>query len=515
LLLPFKQTILDMRAAKHTVRQIFTRLQNEGSTVSYRSLERQLQKWAAPSARTPIFVHQFPGLFELLHELFFIARKTDPQILQILRSKGYEFTRKQLYKFRLKELEMRRRWKKPDDIEEAQVLAFMLVATELSTGQIDGYGEELRYAHFRKQYMAVTRRRLTAVIHHLNPRAVQVRDNDLNRRRGEYIVPGPNWVWSSDGYDKLKPYGIEIYACIDAYSRFIVWCYTGHTNATAISIASQFISTIGGFSYLPHKIRIDKGRETPMLAQIHFELHRKQIAMTTTDQQIIDAFAIRDCVIYGSGPKNQRQEAWWLQLAKGYVYRFRDFFGRLDTAGEWGKKNLCDRIALIAVYLPIIRRGIQSFINTWNTHYIRAQRGRPHHVKGVPHANYFWADEVENGAVELPQELHRAMAAKTAEWDMDAYLPSETMDFCTSALRRLGFDPLQPPVVDWGELDDQHVQDPYIEIYRALRDVIDCHQNSHHQPTLGLLAKPCGAWNWVPDEGPRGVNDVDAQREVD
>ncbi|KAH8725979.1 hypothetical protein GQ44DRAFT_759030 [Phaeosphaeriaceae sp. PMI808] len=41
------------------------------------------------------------------------------------------------------------------------------------------------------------------------------------RRRGEYIVPGPNWVWSIDGHEKLKPYGIQIYACIDAYSRYI------------------------------------------------------------------------------------------------------------------------------------------------------------------------------------------------------------------------------------------------------------------------------------------------------
>ena len=38
------------------------------------------------------------------------------------------------------------------------------------------------------------------------------------KRRLEYIVPGPNYLWSIDGHDKLVNYGIEIYGVIDAYS---------------------------------------------------------------------------------------------------------------------------------------------------------------------------------------------------------------------------------------------------------------------------------------------------------
>ena len=38
------------------------------------------------------------------------------------------------------------------------------------------------------------------------------------------IVPsfyflGSNWCWHMDGYDKLKPYGFPIHACIDGYVR--------------------------------------------------------------------------------------------------------------------------------------------------------------------------------------------------------------------------------------------------------------------------------------------------------
>lgn len=32
------------------------------------------------------------------------------------------------------------------------------------------------------------------------------------------MIPGPNYLWSLDGYDKLKAYEIQVYACIDAHS---------------------------------------------------------------------------------------------------------------------------------------------------------------------------------------------------------------------------------------------------------------------------------------------------------
>ena len=30
-------------------------------------------------------------------------------------------------------------------------------------------------------------------------------------------VQGPNYVWHTDGLDKLKPYGFAVHGCIDGY----------------------------------------------------------------------------------------------------------------------------------------------------------------------------------------------------------------------------------------------------------------------------------------------------------
>ena len=73
----------------------------------------------------------------------------------------------------------------------------------------------------------IIRDRLFSVFRTLVPDAIERRVRNMQRHRGEYIVPGPNFVWSLDGYMKLSPYGIEIYASIDAYSRYIIWIYVG------------------------------------------------------------------------------------------------------------------------------------------------------------------------------------------------------------------------------------------------------------------------------------------------
>jgi hypothetical protein len=59
---------------------------------------------------------------------------------------------------------------------------------------------------------------------------------DLQRVRGEYIVPGPDFIWSIDSYDKLAAWGIQIYAGVDAYSQNIVWVYIGVSNRTTNSV---------------------------------------------------------------------------------------------------------------------------------------------------------------------------------------------------------------------------------------------------------------------------------------
>lgn len=112
---------------------------------------------------------------------------------------------------------------------------------------------------------------------------------------------------------KLQPYGIEVYASIDAYSRYIVWIYVGISARTQVSVLRQYLDTVGAVQVLPKKLRSDHGTETGLMGEAHFQLMKKRN----------EAIRMEDCYIYGTSTENQRIEAWWGQLTKGLLFKWR------------------------------------------------------------------------------------------------------------------------------------------------------------------------------------------------
>ena len=82
------------------------------------------------------------------------------------------------------------------------------------------------------------------------PDAVDIRLRALRRKKGLFLVPGPNYQWYIDGHHKLKDYGFEIYTAIDAYFRNIIWFYIGHSVATAFNVLKQYLAV-----YKEYKVR--------------------------------------------------------------------------------------------------------------------------------------------------------------------------------------------------------------------------------------------------------------------
>lgn len=156
----------------------------------------------------------------------------------------------------------------------------------------------------------------------LDPVGYKRRTCDLQRRKNEYIVPGPDYIWSLDGHDKLAEWGIEIYGGIDAYSRFIPWMYVGISNRTPISVMIQYTQIVKQFGYHPQIIRTDRGKETTLLGEVHFAFAR------TSELEV----KLTECHFYGTSKKNQRIESWWGQLEKSQLWRWRvSLFYSYDT----------------------------------------------------------------------------------------------------------------------------------------------------------------------------------------
>ena len=96
----------------------------------------------------------------------------------------------------------------------------------------------------------------------VDPEGVAARGRLIGKRRErqEFTVKGPNRVLSIDGHDKLSRFGFEIYGAIDAYSRYVVWCYVGISNRTAVSVNKQYLRLLRTTLHIPKLIRSDKGK---------------------------------------------------------------------------------------------------------------------------------------------------------------------------------------------------------------------------------------------------------------
>eukprot|EP00731_Ephydatia_muelleri_P020158 Em0012g983a len=70
----------------------------------------------------------------------------------------------------------------------------------------------------------------------------QRKQHKLQRRI--YQNKGPNWCWHMDGYDKLKPFGFPIHACIDGFSRKILWLEVATTNNDPYVVAHFYLRAV-------------------------------------------------------------------------------------------------------------------------------------------------------------------------------------------------------------------------------------------------------------------------------
>ena len=91
-----------------------------------------------------------------------------------------------------------------------------------------------------------TRTTVMYVVKELDPEGVLSRRKKRLRRRC-YSVPGPDFLWNIDGYDKLKTYGVSRHGCIDAFSLQIIWLKVALSNSIYYCQLLLFCSTGNGW----------------------------------------------------------------------------------------------------------------------------------------------------------------------------------------------------------------------------------------------------------------------------
>jgi hypothetical protein len=122
---------------------------------------------------------------------------------------------------------MKRRARTAEEQDERFNRAIQFLQEDLQrSSAILGFGKGLLYQYVRQQaQVPVSQRRLYDFYRSVFPEEVAGRRDGNFKQRGDFKVPGPNFLWSLDAYEKLKRFGFQIYSCIDAYSRCIIWFF--------------------------------------------------------------------------------------------------------------------------------------------------------------------------------------------------------------------------------------------------------------------------------------------------
>ena len=221
----------------------------------------------------------------------------------------------------------------------------------------------------RREGYAIPRHLVQRLLKEMDPDGCEMRRKHRLQRRA-YVNPGPNYCWHIDGYDKLKPYGFPIHACIDGFSRKVLWLKVVRSNNNPVVVAKSYLEVVRENGGCPTKVRSDCGTENGLLAATQ-------------------CFFMNDLEshIYGTSPHNQRIEAWWSFYRRSRATWWINFFKDLMERSVFTPGNDLEMECLWFCFSNLIQHDLDTVKDHWNTHFIR--RSRHETVSGRPDQLFF------------------------------------------------------------------------------------------------------------------------------
>ena len=308
---------IELRVANgQTHNEIRRWLATNGVMVNKNTLSTRCIAWEA-SRRSRTATAE-PALVSAIEAAFHTTQHDDETIARNITAQGIPTTRNQVKEVRLVN-GWRRRSNDDEQAANSRSETFALVAQALEHGEARCYGRGLMRTYLRVKFRHNAREDdVRDALIALDPAGVQSRHRGPDKRQkgGEYITPGPDWLWCCDGHDKFRNYGVGIYAAVDTYSRRIQWCYVGNSNRRAVGILCQVVTAIKEYDRCPSFFRSDRGKEVLLLADAQYNFYIRHRRATGTCPEDEEALNIRDCYMFGSSTANIRIESAWMRMLR-------------------------------------------------------------------------------------------------------------------------------------------------------------------------------------------------------
>jgi hypothetical protein len=166
------------------------------------------------------------------------------------------------------------------DISEAD-LCDMVESIRCLTPNI---GQSRLLGALRCRGYRIQRWRVRNCLRKLDPVGTALRGHVAIYRR-KYNVPYPNFLWHLDGNHKLINWRMVVHACIDGFSRMIIYLSCKNNNLASI-VFDLFVDGVSKY-VLPKKIRTDHRLENFHAARYSFSKEVQIVAVYLLEDEYI------------------------------------------------------------------------------------------------------------------------------------------------------------------------------------------------------------------------------------
>lgn len=224
----YREDIVALWDNGDSVNEILRTITNGGIQVAKPTLERRLKDWG---------LHRRPRgqvtseVIELVRFFFFHFGFSDKSILRELHKNGSSLTLSGLQTLRQRN-GMKRRYRTIEERNEALYQATQFLEQDIQqTSLIRNFGRGYLYQYVRlKAGIVVGKHQLYEYYKQQWPEEVSRRRETNWKHRTEFKVPGPNFLWSLDGYEKLKAFGFQVKFIFVRYRKSLklslgLWLY--------------------------------------------------------------------------------------------------------------------------------------------------------------------------------------------------------------------------------------------------------------------------------------------------
>ena len=212
--------------------------------------------------------------------------------------------------------------------------------------------------------------------------------------------------------------------CYDTASRKVLFIKVWKSNSDPNLVGRWYFDHLFNTQIIPSKLRIDRGTETGLLATLHVFLRQDHGDMTP-----------EDTVEYGPSTSN-RIECWWRELHERLEKFFKFQLQQLLDQGFYDPEDEEDRNMLAYVYIPIVQREIDLFVELWNNSRTRLQRNTLM-PDGIPNVIHNCPEEYgmeDKGWPLTHDELAKAAEVSGVLDVADAYIDEDFQRECATHL---------------------------------------------------------------------------------